>query len=304
MAAHPERKIDRRAVERVSHMELRARLAVEGHYSGIHKSPYHGFNVEFAEYREYAPGDDPKYLDWRVLARSDKFFIKQFEAETNLNCYLLVDSSGSMDFQGKSGTRLDTAASLAAAFALLMLRQGDQVGLVTFDTQVRHFIPPRGNARHFRVIGDALENVKAGGDTGIATVLHEIAERVRRRSLIVVVSDFFDKPEEVLRGLQHFRHRRHEVIVIHLVDDAEVNFPFDRVMLFEGMERGEQVVIDPRIAAADYRRRFGEFLETMKHGCAEKNIDYQRMLLSEPFDKALTTYLGWRKFRASGGTRR
>jgi uncharacterized protein (DUF58 family) len=285
-------------------MELRARLAVEGHYSGIHKSPYHGFNVEFAEYREYTPGDDPKYLDWRVLARSDKYFIKQFEAETNLNCYLLLDSSGSMDFQGKLGTRLDHAASLAGSLALLMLRQGDQVGLVTFDTQVRHFIPPRGNAKHYRVIGNALENIKAGGDTGIATVLHEIAERVRRRSLIVVVSDFFDNPEDVLRGLQHFRHRRHEVIVIHLVDDTEVNFPFDRVMLFEGMERGEQVVIDPRIAANDYRRRFGEFLEKMKRGCAEKNIDYQRMLISEPFDKALTTYLGWRKFRASGGTRR
>jgi uncharacterized protein (DUF58 family) len=304
MAAHPQRKIDRRAVERLSHMEFRARLAVEGHYSGIHKSPYHGFNVEFAEYREYSPGDDPRYIDWRALARSDRFFVKQFEAETNLNCYLLLDQSGSMDFEGKLGTRLDHAASLAASMALLMLRQGDHVGLVTFDTKVRHFIPPRGHARHFRVLAESLEHLKAGGDTGIAGVLHEIAERVRRRSLVVIISDFFDNPEEVLRGLQHFRHRRHEVVVLHLVDDTEVDFPFDRVMLFEGMERGEQVVVDPRLIAQDYRHRFGEYLETLKRGCAEKNIDYQRMLLGEPFDKALMAYLGWRKFKTAGGTRR
>ena len=147
-----------------------------------------------------------------------------------------------------------------------MLRQGDQVGLVTFDTKVRSFIPPRGNARHYRAICQALEHLKAGGDTGIAAVLHEIAERVRRRSLVIVISDFFDNPEEILRGLQHFRHRRHEVIVLHLVDDTEMEFPFDRVMLFEGMERGEQVVVDPRVMAQDYRQRFAEYLETLKQG--------------------------------------
>jgi len=319
MAARPQRKIDHRRVERLSHLELRARLAVEGLFSGIHKSPYHGFNVEFAEYREYSPGDDPRYLDWRVLARSDRFFVKQFEAETNLNCYLLVDSSGSMGFghdpstklgvalsgsKGGGHTRLDYGASLAAAIALLMLRQGDQVGLVTFDTAVRAFIPPRGNAKHFSVIRDALECVKAGGDTRIASVLHEIAERVRRRSLVVLISDLFDNAEEVLRGLQHFRHRRHEVIVLHLLDDAEITFPFDRVTLFEGMERGEQVVVDPRVIAEGYRASVGAYLEGVKRGCAEKNIDYQRMLLSEPFDRALTAYLGWRRYRSSGGTRR
>ena len=304
MAARTQRKIDHRAVERLSHLELRARLAVEGLFSGIHKSPYHGFNVEFAEYREYSPGDDPRYLDWRVLARSDRFFVKQFEAETNLNCYLLVDSSGSMGFGHDPHTRLDYGASLAAAVALLMLRQGDQVGLVTFDTAVRAFIPPRGNARHFSVIRDALECVKAGGDTRIASVLHEIAERVRRRSLVVLISDLLDNAEEVLRGLQHFRHRRHEVIVLHLLDDAEITFPFDRVTLFEGMERGEQVVVDPRVIAEGYRASVGAYLESLKRGCAEKNIDYQRMLLSEPFDRALTAYLGWRRYRSSGGTRR
>lgn len=295
MPPRTERTIDRRAVGRISRLQLRARLAVEGYYSGIHKSPYHGFNVEFAEYREYSPGDDLRYLDWRVLAKTDHLFIKQFEAETNLSCYILLDASGSMDFTTTGQTRLDYGCGLAASLALLMLRQGDQAGLVVFDTAVRHFIPPRGNARHFSAIVNALEQVTPGEDTDIAGVLHEIAERVRRRSMVIVISDFFDDVEELLNGLQHFRHRRHEVIVLHLLDDAELEFPYDRVTLFEGMERGEEVVVDPRIVAEGYRARMRQFLEELRHGCTEKNIDYERMQLSEPFDKALTAYLGRRK---------
>ena len=295
MPGRREREIDRRAVGRVSRLMLRARLAVEGYYSGIHKSPYHGFNVEFAEYREYAPGDDLRYLDWRVLARSDRVFIKQFEAETNLSCYILLDGSGSMDFGSNGETRLDYGAGLAAALALLMLRQGDQAGLVVFDRGVRQFIPPRGNARHFGSIVDGLERLKPGEDTDISAVLHQIAERVRRRSLVILISDLFDDVERVMRGLQHFRHRHHEVIVLHLLDDAELAFPFERVSLFEGIERGEEVVLDPRVVAEGYRRRFQAFLDEVRRGCLEKNIDYQRMMLSEPFDKALTNYLARRR---------
>lgn len=295
MARRKQREIDRGAVGRISRLQLRARLAVEGYYSGIHKSPYHGFNVEFAEYREYSPGDDPRYLDWRVLARTDRFFIKQFEAETNLSCYILLDASGSMDFSTARETRLDYGAALAAALTLLMLHQGDQAGLVVFDNEVRQFIPPRGNARHFGVIVEALEALAPGADTDIAGVLHQIAERVRRRSLVIVISDLFDDPERLLRGLQHFRHRRHEVIVLHLLDDAELAFPFERVTLFEGIERGEEVVVEPNVVAEAYRRRFRQFLDEVRHGCTEKNIDYYRMLLSEPFDKALTAYLARRK---------
>jgi uncharacterized protein (DUF58 family) len=295
MAARREREIDRHAVSQVGRLMLRARQAVEGYYSGIHKSPYHGFNVEFDQYREYAPGDDLRFLDWRVLARSDRVFIKQFEAETNLSCYLLVDISKSMDFTTAKQSRLDYATCLAASLALLLLRQGDQVGLVTFDTAVRHFIPPRGNARHFGALVDSLESIKTGADTDISAVLHEIAERIRRRSLVIVISDFLDDVDRALRGLQHFRHRRHEVIVLHLLDDAELEFPFDRVTLFEGMERGEQVVLDPKIVAESYRLRFKNYLDALKTGCTEKAIDYQRMMLSEPFNAALTTYLARRR---------
>jgi len=296
MARRAYRHIDRRKVGSVSRLQLRARMAVEGYYSGIHKSPYHGFNVEFAEYREYTPGDDLRFLDWRVLARTDRVFIKQFEAETNLNCYLLLDTSGSMDFgHGGSETRLDYAAAVAAALALLMLRQGDQVGLVTYDTTVRHFIPPRGNARHFSAILEALESVRPGRDTDVAAVLHDIAERVRRRSLVIVISDFFDDVDAVLNGLQHFRHRHHEVICIQVLDEAEIDFPFDRITLFEGIERGDEIIADPHIVAEGYRAAFRAFLEKLRRGCMEKKIDYEQMLLSEPFDRALTAYLARRK---------
>ena len=295
MSARAGRKIDRSTLGRLSRLRLRARLAVEGLYSGIHKSPYHGFNVEFSEYRQYSPGDDLRYLDWRVLARSDRVFIKQFEAETNLNCYVLLDTSGSMDFTTNSQTRLDYGASLAGALALLMLRQGDHVGLVTFDNAVRHFIPPRGKAGHFGAIIEALERVKPGKDTNISSVLHEIAERVRRRSMVIVISDFFDNVDRILRGLQHFRHRHHEVIVLHLLDDAELEFPYDRITMFEGIERAEQVIVDPHIIAQGYKVHFDEYLESLRRGCVEKNIDYQRMLLSEPYDRALTGYLTRRK---------
>lgn len=295
MAPRAERQIDRPTIGRLSRLELRARMAVEGLYSGIHKSPYHGFNVEFAEYREYSPGDDLRYLDWRVLARSDRVFIKQFEAETNLNCYILLDASGSMDFTTVEQTRLDYGACLAAALSLLMLRQGDQAGLVTFDTKPRRFIPPRGNARHFGSIIEALEGLRCGGETSVSEVLHEIAERIRRRSLVIIISDFFDDVEQILRGLQHFRHRRHEVVVLHLLDPAELSFPFDRVTLFEGLERGEQVVADPKIVAEGYRTRMRAYLEAFRRGCTEKNIDYQRMLLSDPYDRALTAYLARRQ---------
>jgi len=293
-----QRHIDRRAVAKLSRLALRARQAVEGYYSGIHKSPYQGFSVEFAEYREYSPGDDLRYLDWRVLARTDRHFIKQFEAETNLNCYLLLDASGSMDFTTGPETRLDYGAALAAALALLMLRQGDQVGLVTFDTGVRHFIPPRGNARHFAAVVQALEHVRPGGDTDVSGVLHEIAERIRRRSMVIIISDFFDDVDDLLRGLQHFRHRRHEVVVLHLLDDAELDFPYERITMFEGMERGEQVLVDPRIVAAGYRARLRRYLEEFRRGCTEKDVDYRLMMLSEPFDRALAAYLAARVEKA------
>jgi len=276
-------------------MELRARKAMAGMYSGIHKSPYHGLNVEFAEYREYVPGDDPRYLDWRVLARSDRYFIKQFDAETNLNCYLLLDCSGSMDFSTVGMTRLDYGASLAAAIALLMIRQGDHVGLVGFDSAVRQWIPPRGNARHFGGILEALENSAPGKDTDLPAVLHEIAEKIRRRSMVIIISDFFDNLEEVLNGLEHFRHRHHEVVALHLVDDAEIDFPYERVTLFEGMERGEEIVADPRVVAEGYRLRFRRFLDDIRRGCMQKGVDYELMRLSQPFDRALTNFLARRK---------
>ncbi|NQT20970.1 MAG: VWA domain-containing protein [Planctomycetes bacterium] len=199
-----------------------------------------------------------------------------------------------MDFTSEGENRMTYGASLAAALTLLMLRQGDQVGLGVFDKEVRNFIPPRGNARHFGAIVDALEHIQPGEDTNISGVLHQMAERVRRRSMVIIISDFFDDVEPILNSLQHFRHRHNEVIVLHLLDEIELTFPFDRVTLFEGMKRGEEVVIDPRIMAESYRRSFHAHMEGPRRGCTGKNVDYQRMMLSEPFDRALSSYLGKR----------
>jgi len=291
----PRRAIDRRSVASVARLRLRARTAVEGFYAGIHKSPYHGFNVEFSEYRDYAPGDDLRRLDWRVFARTERHFVKQFEAETNLSAYLLLDASGSMAFSGRTERRLDYAASLAAALALLLLRQGDHVGLVTFDDDLRLFIPPRAHARHFGVLVDALENVRPGRETDIAGVLHRIAERVRRRSMVIVISDFLDDVERVLNGLHHFRHRRHEVIALHVLDETERDFPFDRVVRFEDLEGDDAVVADPAVVADGYRAAFKGYLDALRRGCRENAIDYELMWLSEPFDRALAAYLARRR---------
>jgi len=291
----PRRAIDRRSVASVARLRLRARTAVEGFYAGIHKSPYHGFNVEFSEYRDYAPGDDLRRLDWRVFARTERHFVKQFEAETNLSAYLLLDASGSMAFSGRTERRLDYAASLAAALALLLLRQGDHVGLVTFDDDLRLFIPPRAHARHFGVLVDALENVRPGRETDIAGVLHRIAERVRRRSMVIVISDFLDDVERVLNGLHHFRHRRHEVIALHVLDETERDFPFDRVVRFEDLEGDDAVVVDPAVVADGYRAAFKGYLDALRRGCRENAIDYELMWLSEPFDRALAAYLARRR---------
>lgn len=287
--------IDRRRVARIARLQLRARTAVEGFYAGIHRSPYHGFNVEFSEYRDYAPGDDLRRLDWRVFARTERHFVKLFEAETNLSAYLLLDASGSMSFAGGVERRLDYAAALAAALALLLLRQGDQVGLMIFDDAVRRFIPPRAHARHFGVILDALEGLRPGRDTDIAGVLHRIAERLRRRSMVIVISDFFDDVDRVLHALHRFRHRRHEVIALHVLDESERDFPFQRVTRFDDLESEEAIVADPAVVGEGYRAAFRTYLETLARGCREREIDYQLMWLSEPFDRALAAYLARRR---------
>jgi uncharacterized protein (DUF58 family) len=291
------RFLDPKVISKIPSMELRARLVVEGFITGIHKSPYHGFNVEFAEHRQYMPGDDIKYVDWKVYGKSDRFFIKMFEEETNLKCYLLLDSSNSMGFGSAGITKLEYGSYLAAALSYLMLKQKDAVGLCVFDTEMRHFLPPRGSGGHIYHILDLLDRVSPGSKTDISKTLHDLAERIKRRGLVMVISDFLDDPQKILKGLKHFRHKKHEVIVFHLIDPAEMNFPFEGNAIFKDLETEESLAADTGSLKKSYQREFGSFIKTLKTGCAQSFIDYVPMETDKPLDEALLRYLEKRKIK-------
>jgi len=292
-----KREIKPSLAQRLGGLQLRAHSAVEGHYTGIHKSPYHGSSVEFAEFREYSPGDEIKNIDWRVYGKTDRHFVKLTEAETNVNAYIILDASGSMGYGSGDDTRLDYGARLAAALSLLFLRQGDHVGLITFDSAIRDLIPPRGGGRHFNAISQRLEVLEHRSDTALAPVLHQVAEIMRRRSLAIIISDFFDTVDNVLRAFSHFTFKHHEVIAMHLMDDFELDFPFTGPQMFEGMESDRELLADPRIVRQAYMKNLNNFLTAFRQGCHQKGVDYVMMRSSEPFDKALASYLGMRAER-------
>jgi len=282
-------------VSRLANMDLRARLVVEGFIAGLHKSPYHGFSVEFAEHRPYMPGDEPRYVDWKVYGRTDRFYVKEFEEETNLKSYLLLDASGSMGYASRGITKLEYACYLAAALTYLMLNQRDAVGLAIFDEQIRRYLPPRSVMSYLHVILQELERLHSGAKTHVGSTLHQLAERIKRRGLIILLSDLFDKPEEVLSGLKHFRHRKHEVIVFHILDPLELSFEFHRDAVFKDLETGEEITTQPWHIRRDYQQRVQNFVETYKRVCREHRIDYVQLDTSKDYDVALFEYLTKRK---------
>ncbi|NQT84629.1 DUF58 domain-containing protein, partial [bacterium] len=287
-----ERFLDPKILMTLSGMELKARMVVEGIVSGLHKSPYHGYSVEFAEHREYTPGDAIKHIDWQVFGKSDRLYVKRYEEETNLRCYILLDSSGSMGYRSDGMSKLEYGGHMAAALTYLMLRQQDSVGLVTFDESIRRYIPPRNSPRHLKIIVDELEGLKPGNRTKVSNIFHDLAERVHRRGLIIVLSDLFDDPEEVLVSLQHFRHKKHEVIVFHLLDPYELRFPFERVTLFRGLEDDRRILTEPALLRKKYLQQLNAFIEKLKRGCRNNRIDYFQINTEENFGRALTRYLG------------
>jgi uncharacterized protein (DUF58 family) len=268
---------------------------VEGFITGLHKSPYHGFSVEFAEHRQYMPGDDIRHLDWKVYAKTDRFFVKQFEEETNLKAYLLLDASASMGYTSHSVTKLQYASYLSAALSYLMLKQRDSVGLVTFDEKIRTLLPPRSVNSYLTVILQELQRTRSHSSTHIAKTLHEMAERIHRRGLIIVFSDLFDDPHAVLSGLKHFRHKKHEVIVFHILDPMERTFNFRQDGLYEDVESGEKLSTQPWHIRGEYRRLLSEFIDIYKRECQAHRIDYVPIDTQEPFDRALLQYLIKRK---------
>jgi uncharacterized protein (DUF58 family) len=279
-------------------MTLVARSVVEGFFAGLHRSPYHGFSIEFTDHREYVPGDDLRHLDWKTLSRTDRKYIKQYEEETNLKAHLLLDVSASMDYTsaGADGlTKLQYASFLAACLAYVMAHQADPVGLVLFDESIRDYIPPGSSPAHINAILRKLEEVKPSEKTRVGTVFHEMAERLRRRGLVIVLSDLFDDPAETIRGLAHFRYRKHEAILFHVVDPAELEFPFRQLADFVDMETGERLQIDPAYVRTQYLADIAEFVNLLKKSCLENNIDYVRADTRTPYDRMLFAYLSRRE---------
>ncbi len=283
------------ALARVKNLSMVARGVVEGFIAGLHASPYKGFSAEFAEHREYTPGDEPRHLDYRLMARTERLYVKQYEEETNMRVEILLDASGSMDYRHSAGiTKLEYASYLVAVLSYLMIRQQDSVGLTVFDTEVRLDMPTRSSPRHFHEMMHQLEAVCPGGETRIADTLHRLANRSKRRGLIVLVSDLYDDPDEVMRALHHFRHRRHEVIVFQVLDKAELEFPFRDLISFHDLETDQRLQVDPAYVRETYLEQMRQFVEGYRRGCAESQIDFVTTDTSVPYDFMLSKYLAKR----------
>ncbi len=283
-------------ISQLSGMELRARLIVEGFLVGMHRSPYHGFSVEFAEHRQYFPGDDISNIDWKVYGRSDRLYIKQHEEETNLKAYILIDASKSMGFKRDGDvTKLEYAAYLAAGLTYLMMKQQDATGLAIYDETVRRFFEPHLTYSYMKLLLTELSEVEPNSRTSTATALSALAERIKRRGLIIVISDFLDEMKNVITALKHFRHRKNEVIAFHVLDDAEISLDFPGDAVFVDLETGERMPTQVSALKAAYRKNVNGFIHELKSKCFENDIDYALLSTSTPFDKALAAYLTRRK---------
>ena len=296
--ANAEKYLRPEVINTVARLDLRAKFIVEGFLSGLHASPFHGFSVEFSEHRKYVPGDDLKDLDWNIYAKTDKYYLKKFEAETNLTGYLVMDLSASMAYTYRQElTKFEYAICLAAALGYLMIHQQDPVGLVTFDTQIRACLPPHSKRTQLGTILSVLANLKPSGKTEVGACLHQLASMIRTKGLVMLFSDLLTEPGPVLEGMHHLRHRGNEVILFHVLDEAEVHFPFDGVIEFEDVEAEDRLTLDARGMRSDYLEAVGAFRESFRSECAKANIDYVPMDTSVSFDRALMEYLIQRQKR-------
>ncbi len=291
--------LDPQTLARLQGLELRARSIVEGYVSGVHRSPYHGFSIEFAEHREYSPGDDLRYVDWKVFGKTDKIYLKQYEEETNLVSYLLLDTSESMRYQSAAApmSKLEYAQCIAGSLAYLILQQQDSVGMVTFDNEIRALVRPSSNPSHLKQLLHIMENTVAERKTQTGPIFHELAERLKRRGLVVILSDLFDDVHGMMAGLKHLRHRRHDVVVFHVLDPAELDFPFRQTTMFRGMEQMPDVLTDPRALRRAYLEEFHKFLQAVNKGCRGQYIDYVQLRTDQSLEIALSSYLAHRMHR-------
>lgn len=285
--------LDSETLAKIAKLELRARSTVEGFVSGLHKSPYQGFSVEFAEHREYVPGDDIRHIDWKVYGRTDRFYIKEYEEETNLIVYLVVDLSRSMAY-GRKVSKHEYASILAASLAYLTMKQQDSASLATFSDSLLHYIPPTSNLSQLRYFCQALLQQTDTPKTNIGTVLHRLAEKVKRRGIFILISDMWDDLENILSGIRHIRHKKHDMILFHIIDPDEWEFPFEDLTQFVGLEGEEEILVHPRSIREDYRREVENFCTALKAGCMRNQIDYVPFHTCEEVGKVLSSYLASR----------
>ena len=290
------RHLDPRTLAKISSLELRARAVVEGLMSGSHRSPYQGVSVEFAQHRPYTAGDDIRHVDWKVLAKSDKVYLKQYQQETNQQLILVVDASESMGFgsiktDGGAWTKYDHATSIAASLAYLATHQADSVGLAIFDQQLSRYFKPSSNPTQWKLVATELQQVPRWNKTGIGRVLDQIAEKVTHRSVIVLLSDCFDDLDTIKKGLRHLRYRKHEVVILQTLDVQEIDFPFEDVTLFKGLEEAGQLITEPRALRDGYLEQFRLHTDALKKICRGLNIDHATFNTAEPLDVSLSQFL-------------
>ena len=272
-------------------MSLRARLVVEGYIIGHHRSPYHGFSVEFAEHRSYGPGDEIKHIDWKLFGKTDRLYVKRYEEETNLRAHIILDTSKSMLYSSAEVSKLSYANSLAASLSYLMINQQDAVGIAKFSDKIDTFIPPKSRPSHLNLILSQLDDKYSGYDTQIGIVLHELADRIRKRGMVILISDLLDKPENIMKGLKHFRHQNQEVIVFHIQDRKESEFDFDTRTKFFDMETGEEIVTEPWHIRSNYNELISKLESNYKSNCRENLIDYVPLFTDQSLDIGITEYL-------------
>ncbi len=278
-------------IAQLDKFNLRARLIVEGFITGLHKSPYHGFSVEFSDHRQYNPGDAIRNVDWKVYAKTNRYYIKRYEEETNLKSYLIIDHSASMGFSSGKISKLEFAKAFTSALAYLMISQQDAVGLLSFTNKITNYVPPRSLRSYLSVLFKVLHNLQPEEATNTVEILHSLADRIKKRGLIILISDMIDDPEKILQGLQHFRHQKHEVILFHIQDVQELEFNFKTETEFIDSETGEKITVNPWQIRKDYQKSYQENSELLKRKCHESFIEYNPITTETGFDEILLNYL-------------
>ena len=282
-------------VAMLNSISMKAKLVVEGYIIGQHRSPYHGFSVEFSEHRSYEPGDEIKHIDWKLYGKTNRLYVKRYEEETNLRAHLILDTSKSMSYTSNKVSKLDYGSYLLAALSYLMISQQDAAGVVLFDEKIRSFIPPKSTPSHLNTLLNILDAPKPGNDTKIESVLHQMAERINKRGLVIIISDLLDNPKNVFKGLKHFRHRKQEVILFHILDRNELEFEFENRTKFVDMESGEEITTDPWHIKNEYKNLILDIQKYHRRNCRLNKIDYVPLYTDDSLDKGLSEYFNKRQ---------